>query len=592
MMQDKIKPELSGQPSTRMFGMFSTFHLLGPMGRWAACIVFSVAVLLTFTTWYFVRGEVIKRAQTRFNFRVTTIVETGISERLQAYEFLLQGGSGLFSISNEVTRKDWRAYVNSLQIDQYYPGLQGVGFAKQILPSEKEAHIRQIRGEGFPQYTIYPDGERPEYTSIIFLEPFDWRNQRAFGYDMFSQATRKEAMIRARDTGKVALSGKVTLVQETDKDIQAGFLIYQAIYRKGEPQETPEQRRKALLGYVYSPFRMNDFMKGILAEKEGYVDLQIFDGDKPLKETLLYQSDSAEEPYNHPEGRHFVANQIILDSANHNWLLSFVASKYFEENISSVGSNFILVLGLIISLLLFNIVLFLFKSHSQAIALAITTTELRNLALYLQNVIEKERTMVAREIHDELGQVLTALKMDVSWLGDKIKDRKLVEKSLRIMEDIDQAIIAVQRISTELRPGILDHLGLFSAVEWQIEEFRKRTGINCELIIENEDIRIDPDSSTVVFRILQEALTNIIRHAEAKKVIVRLDRVNERLNLEVIDNGIGMDINKESMLSTYGLTGIRERVRALNGKTSIESTPGKGTTIQISIPDKQRELKS
>jgi len=218
--------------------------------------------------------------------------------------------------------------------------------------------------------------------------------------------------------------------------------------------------------------------------------------------------------------------------------------------------------------------------------------ELQNLATYLQNVIEKERTLLAREIHDELGQVLTALKMDITWLGDKIKDRKLVEKSLQIMEDIDQAIITVQSISTQLRPGILDHLGLFSAIEWQVEEFRKRTGINCELIIENEDVKIDPDSSTAAFRILQEALTNIIRHAEAKKVIVRSDMVNKRLDLEVTDNGIGMDIKNKSMSSAYGLTGIRERVRALNGKVSIDSTPGEGTTIRASIPVKQRELKS
>ena len=420
MMQDKIKPELSGQPSTRMSGIFSTFHRLVPTGRWGAWIVLSAALLLTFTAWYFFRDEVIKRAQTRFNFRVKTI-ETGIFERLQAYEFLLQGGGGLFSISNEVTRKDWRTYVNSLQIDQYYPGIQGVGFSKRILPSEMAAHIRQIRGEGFPQYTIYPDGERAEYTSIIFLEPFDWRNKRAFGYDMFSQATRKEAMIRARDTGKAALSGKITLVQETDKDIQSGFLIYQAIYRKGEPQETPEQRRKTLLGYVYSPFRMNDFMKGILAEKEGYVDLQVFDGDKPLKETLLYQSDNAEESHNHPEGRHFAASQVVLEYANHSWLLSFVSSKYFEENISSGGSNFILVLGLTISILLFGMVLSLSKSRSQAIALANTTVDLKKANIGLKKeIMEREQVEESlRQSENKLRLTLDATPFPVAVVDDQ-----------------------------------------------------------------------------------------------------------------------------------------------------------------------------
>ena len=289
-----------------------------------------------------------------------------------------------------------------MQINQYYPGIQGVGFSKQILPSEKAAHLRQIRGEGFPQYTIKPDGERPEYTSIIFLEPFDWRNQRAFGYDMFSEPTRKEAMIRARDTGIAALSGKVILVQETVKDIQAGFLIYLAIYRKGEPLETPEQRRKALMGYVYSPFRMNDFIKDILAEKQGYVYLQIFDGDKPLKETLLYRSDTAEEPHNDPESRHFATHQSILEYAGHRWLLSFVSSKYFEENIETGLTTFSLLLGITVSLLLFGMVLSFSRSRNQVIALANTTLDLEKANIGLRKEItERKRAEVALRESEE-----------------------------------------------------------------------------------------------------------------------------------------------------------------------------------------------
>jgi PAS domain S-box-containing protein len=398
MMQDKNTPELPGHLSTRKPGIFSTFHLLGLMSRWGAWIVLLASLLITFNAWYIARDEAIKRAKARFDFRVKTI-ETGIYERLHAYEFLLRGGSGLFATSDEVTREDWRTYVTKLQINQYYPGIQGVGFSKRILPSEKAAHIRQIRGEGFPQYTIKPDGERPEYTSIIFLEPFDWRNQRAFGYDMFSEPTRKEAMIRARDTGIAALSGKVTLVQETVEDIQAGFLIYLAVYRKGEPLETPEQRREALMGYVYSPFRMNDFMKGMLVEEGGYVYLQIFDGDKRLKETLLYNSNPAEEPHTHPEGRHFATNQSILEYAGHRWLLSFVSSKYFEENIETGFTNFILFLGIAISLLLFGMVLSLTKSRSQAIALANTTLDLEkaNIGLRKEITEHKRKDEVLRE---------------------------------------------------------------------------------------------------------------------------------------------------------------------------------------------------
>jgi len=400
MVHDKNTPELPGHISTRTADMVSIFHLLGLMGRWGAWIVLFASLLITFTVWYFVRGETTKRAQARFDFRVKTI-ETGIYERLQAYEFILRGGSGLFASSDEVTREKWRTYVTKLQINQYYPGIQGAGFSKLILPSEKEAHLRQIRSEGFPQYTIKPEGDRPEYTSIIFLEPFNWRNQRAFGYDMFSEPTRKEAMVRARDSGIAALSGKVTLVQETVKDIQAGFLIYLAIYHKGEPLENPEQRREALLGYVYSPFRMNDFVKGILKDKEGYVNLQIFDGEKPIKETLLYRSDATEEPHNSPEGRHFANDQSILTYAGHHWLLSFVSSKYFEENIETGATNFILLLGIFISLLLFGMVFSLTKSRSQAIALANMTLDLEKANIELREEITERKQAEGKLLESE-----------------------------------------------------------------------------------------------------------------------------------------------------------------------------------------------
>jgi len=408
-MQDKNTPELPDHISTRTSGIFSIFHLPGLMGRWGAWIVLLAALLITFNAWYSAGGEAKKRTQARFDFRVKTI-ETGIYERLQTYEFLLRGGDGLFAASDEVTREEWRTYVTTLQVNQYYPGVQGVGFSKRILSSEKAAHIRQIRGEGFPQYSIKPDGDRPEYTSIIFLEPFDWRNQRAFGYDMFSEPTRKEAMIRARDTGTAALSGKVTLVQETDEDIQAGFLIYLAIYRKGELKETTEQRRKALMGYVYSPFRMNDFMKGVLVENKDYVKLQIFDGDKPLKETLLYHSDTAKESQNYSEGRHFATHQSILEYAGHRWLLSFVSSKYFEEGIETGLTNFSLLLGIISSLLLFGMVLSLTKSRNQAIALANTTLDLEKANIGLRKEITERKQVEealkkSEELHKEAQHV-------------------------------------------------------------------------------------------------------------------------------------------------------------------------------------------
>lgn len=332
----------------------------------------------------------LERTNDRFVFRAQAI-EAALRERLHDYAFLLQSGAGLLTGSEEVTRAEWRTYVTALQIDKHYPGVQGVGFSKRILPSEKKAHIRQIREEGFPSYDISPGGERPEYTSIIFLEPFDWRNQRAFGYDMFTEPTRKEAMVMARDTGSAALSGKVTLLQETEEDVQAGFLMYLPVYRKGEVPETPEQRLEALAGYVYSPFRMNDFMQGLLIEKRGYVELQIFDGDEPLKEALLYPSGSTESLLSRSGHVHFATYQSILEYAGRRWLLVFKSSPYFEKTIDTGQVNSILLLGTVISLLSFSVVLSLTKSRNQALSLASMTLDLEKANLGLKRKIEERK---------------------------------------------------------------------------------------------------------------------------------------------------------------------------------------------------------
>jgi diguanylate cyclase (GGDEF)-like protein len=367
-------------------------------GKWMAWIVLLASLAVTFFAWYLARGEVLERANDRFVFRTKTI-ESALHARLQACAFLLQSGAGLFAGSEEVTRAEWRTYVTALQIDKHYPGVQGLGFSKRILPAEKKAHIRQVRAEGFPDYDIHPDGERPEYTSIIFLEPFDWRNQRAFGYDMFSEPTRKEAMVMARDTGSPALSGKVTLLQETAEDVQAGFLMYLPVYRKGEVPITPEQRRETLTGYVYSPFRMNDFMQGLLIEKREYVELQIFDGDEPLKEALLYPGGDMDSLISHSGHGHFATCQSILEYAGRRWLLVFTSSPYFEETIDDGQVNRILLLGIIISLLLFSVVLSLTKSRNQALSLAAMTLDLEKSNLGLRREIEERKLAEEKILH-------------------------------------------------------------------------------------------------------------------------------------------------------------------------------------------------
>ena len=217
---------------------------------------------------------------------------------------------------------------------------------------------------------------------------------------------------------------------------------------------------------------------------------------------------------------------------------------------------------------------------------------LRDLSRHLESVREEERTNSAREIHDELGQLLTALKIDMSWMAKRLPkaEASLAEKTRTMYELIDKAIQTVKRISSELRPGLLDDLGLAAAIEWQAQELRKRTDIDFEFRASPKEITLDRDRSTAIFRICQEALTNVVRHANATRVKLSLQEKRGRILFRISDNGKGIEEKQLSDPKAFGLIGMRERARFWGGEVKISGTPGKGTVVAVSIPLKSGEI--
>lgn len=218
--------------------------------------------------------------------------------------------------------------------------------------------------------------------------------------------------------------------------------------------------------------------------------------------------------------------------------------------------------------------------------LKLSRERLRNLHKHTQDLREQERSRVAREIHDELGQVLTALKMDLSFLNHRLpKDQtSLHAKVMSMTRSIDASIDSVRRIIMDLRPGLLDHLGLVPAIEWQAGEFQKRTGISCTLNIPAQEIHLDREISTSIFRIFQEALTNIARHAQATGVDISLCLADDRLTLSIHDNGRGITKNQIDNPKSFGLMGMRERTLFCNGTFDIFTEVSGGTTVVVDIP--------
>ncbi|MEO8046639.1 MAG: PAS domain S-box protein [Nitrospirota bacterium] len=220
-----------------------------------------------------------------------------------------------------------------------------------------------------------------------------------------------------------------------------------------------------------------------------------------------------------------------------------------------------------------------------------TLDEVRTLSGRLTKVQEEERTRIARELHDEFGVGLTCLKIDLSRLHTMVSEgagagacKKAGDKIRSMVEQIDTTIASVQRLVTELRPAILDDLGLVAAVEWQCQDFQKRTGIPCICVTSADDIAMEPERATALFRICQEALTNTARHAQATAVTIKLESRSNFLQLVVADNGVGIPETKLSNRQSLGLIGMKERVALFGGEITIQGHPGKGTTVTACLP--------
>ncbi|MEI6073746.1 MAG: CHASE domain-containing protein [Verrucomicrobiae bacterium] len=354
---------------------------------WGVGSLLAAGLLVTAIVAQQQKSEADMEAKREFN-SICKEVQITIETRLDAHEQILRSGAGLFSDDNGVTREEWREFSDRQKVSQKLPGIQGIGFAALVPGPQLAQHTREIRAEGFPDYRVWPAGEREAYSSIIYLEPFSGRNLRAFGYDMLTEPIRRAAMERARDRDEAVLSGKVTLVQETEQDVQAGTLMYVPVYRLGSPHETVAERRAALMGWVYSPYRMTDLMTGILGRWDLFdhwrIHLKIFDGETPSPEALLYDSQPVEaaspsldnEPKRpdptsadfHRNDPALLTKQIPVDAAGRRWLLSFSQAGGAGGDYSNAW--LVLGSGTLISLLLSGLLLSLINTRLNARRLA------------------------------------------------------------------------------------------------------------------------------------------------------------------------------------------------------------------------------
>lgn len=346
----------------------------GPLFKW---IVLSISLIIVISVWFVSKKYYENRANEHFTEHVNTTIEN-INKRFLRYEGVLHSGIGLFEASDYVSREEWHDFVQALQLKIFYPGLQGMGFSLMLAGDEVAPLEQKMRAEGYPYFTLNPAGKRDQYSSILYLEPMDKRNIQAIGYDMFSESIRREAMERARDTGMLSASGRVTLVQEIDTDVQPGLLMYLPFYQKGAKIDTVEARRKALKGYVYSPFRINDFMRSI-GLKTHRVNFLIYDGLKYDEIHLLYRSfESSSYIPKHTAHRK-------IEVGGHRFEILFSSTREFDAEMNSIYPLLLTLVGLFTYFFLLAIVVILYRGR---IALKAKTKELEVNRTWLETLLE------------------------------------------------------------------------------------------------------------------------------------------------------------------------------------------------------------
>ena len=536
-----------------------------------------------------------------------------IVARIKSYKDLVRGTASMFQSNYPVTRQQFREYVQGLDLAEQFPAIETINFAEYLTEAKRDQFERRMSqekmpdGRLLPSFRIFPSGRREQYLIATLAEPGE--QSPTIGVDMLSNLAMVGHHMKLRDTGTLGSSGiPIAWVKGGIK--RTGLAMRLPIYAPGAPTSTVLERRASFIGSVGIAFSVDRLMMGVIDEmpvknaRMTLVDNAL--GGTDGRGRVLFDSTPNKPPAS--RGLSFASDRftrtLAIDFNGRQWDATFSVKPHemysgFEEFMPWLA----MLAGCISTILLYALFHTLTSSRQRAIKLAkgmtrelresqaklqLSHENLRRLAAHADQIKEGERKRIAREIHDDLGQNLLALRIDADMLANRTRTRhsRLHERACATLFHIDATIKSVRQIINDLRPNVLD-LGLSAAVEWQIAEFRRRTGIACELADEPNEVVLDEQSATALFRILQESLTNIVRHAQASSVRVVLVSSGNSLSMTVSDNGIGLGPTGRMKTGSFGLVGIEERISILGGTFTIFSNSWGGTTVSVSVPLEQ-----
>ena len=541
-----------------------------------------------------------------------------MASQVKSYADLMRNTASLFELSDEISRAQFHQYVQSLGLAQHYPAVEFVSFVRHVTEAERPAYearaaLQDTHGaDGYPPLRITPQPApaRASYALLTYIEPIDAAAPR-YGYDIGAAPAQARLLTAARDSGAAILEGRPN--DMAPRPSRQSIAIQLPVYHAGMPTDSVAQRREAYLGMVGVAFCMKTMARAALDEMAvPGVRLELFDGGPHgapggaihAADQALFDSQRAtpRAPWWRPDGAaDRLTTTLPIDYGNRLWKARFSVPKdAFYTRFDGYVPWLALGAGFISTMLLYALFHTLASSRRRALQMAKAMTQelrgsqvklqlshqkLRRLAAHADRIKEEERKRIAREIHDDLGQNLLVLRIDADMLASRTAQHhpRLHARARSTLSQIDTTIKSVRHIINDLRPTVLD-LGLNAAVEWQIAEFRRRTGIVCELQDGHAEIHVNDHCATAFFRILQESLSNISQHARASLVQVVLRKDDDTLSMTVRDNGVGVSTGGRNKVGSFGLVGIEERIKILGGSSSVISTPRGGTTLHVSAP--------
>lgn len=546
-------------------------------------MVLCISITITIFAAFLVNNGIIKSTEEKLEIQVID-TKNRIERRIQAYEQVLSGAKGLFAASQDITREEWKTFVDIQSVEKRFPGVQGIGFSKLIGDKDKiDAHIEQIRNEGFSDYTVRPEGDREEYHAIIYLEPFNERNKRAFGYDMYSEPTRRDAMDLARDTGLSTISGKVRLVQETETDVQAGFLLYNPIYANGKPIQTAEQRQIAFEGFVYAPFRMNDFMTSILDSLHQDATFMIYDVNSE-SQNLMYDHTKVMN-INENEIDYSFSKSVIIDAEQRQWVLEGIALKSINSGVEKLIPMYVLIAGFSLGVMLF----FVFRTYHKVIIL--TKESLQKEKMYS---IGELAARLAHDIRNPLSSIMSWTELIQLHLRDA-PNEKISNYAKSILKSADSIKFQLNTVMDFVRakPTQISK----NSITLLIFETLKITPIpdTVKINTPENDLEIECDRSQMIVA-FSNLITNSIQAMNEKGTItINVESKQNNAIIEFVDSGPGIpkeNLSKifeplfttKSMGTGLGLVSCKNIIEYHHGKISVKNNP---TTFTIEIPIKQ-----